>query len=715
VPRIAAVVALVALLGAGQRSARDVSAGEARAMVMAAEDGRIMGLPAIATPALDAIRARQVEDIRLLLDLTRSTEAGIRRDALVALGRYERREFTTDILQFFPVDPSRDVIHALAQSLQGPPLPHDEGGQQIDGVLELLLGTADKQVERAPEALHRALGRLPYVRNDQVAAVDRRLRRVLLAVENSPNASSVIVEVARAAELLQRRSGKLGGIGDETMVVLRRIVEGRRRTHQPEARAAAMSALLASGGVDGVTLRAAAQASAPELRRFGALALGGAGSAVPPTERTDMLVDLLGDSSAMVRYEAVRAWARQETATNGCQRLVDALSDPGMHVVLAAMDALGDQCHGDASVNDRLVAELRTPPGTEWHRGAHALVSLAKRAPERLTVPMTVFGPHPVWQVRLYAARAAAITNDLPWLERLGMDVHDNVREATLASLRRLKGDEAEPYFVSALKSDDFQLLRTAANELKGARSTPPLVDGLRDALLRLTRERDEVSRDARLALLEQLTELGDANQAGALEPLLRDFDIPVAVAAAATLQAWTGRPHEAAPEPLARPALPRDVEIAELVAGELRVRVRLGSGRAFHIVLDPLGAPLTSIRFVRLVKTGFYDGLSFHRVVPNFVIQGGSPGANEYAAKGPLMRDEITTAHHRRGTVGLSTRGRDTGDMQFFVNLVDNPRLDFEYTVFGTVLDEDLPVLDSILEGERIGDMALVKKEDKK
>jgi cyclophilin family peptidyl-prolyl cis-trans isomerase len=78
-------------------------------------------------------------------------------------------------------------------------------------------------------------------------------------------------------------------------------------------------------------------------------------------------------------------------------------------------------------------------------------------------------------------------------------------------------------------------------------------------------------------------------------------------------------------------------------------------------------------------------------------------------------MRDEITTAHHRRGTVGLSTRGRDTGDMQFFVNLVDNPRLDFEYTVFGTVLDEDLPVLDSILEGERIGDMSLVKKEDKK
>jgi cyclophilin family peptidyl-prolyl cis-trans isomerase len=230
---------------------------------------------------------------------------------------------------------------------------------------------------------------------------------------------------------------------------------------------------------------------------------------------------------------------------------------------------------------------------------------------------------------------------------------------------------------------------------------------------VRVTAQRHEVSRDARLALLERLRVMGSAEQAVRLEPLLRDFDIPVALAAARTLQEWTGRPHEPAPELLPRPPLPDDLEVAELVAGELRVRVRLGSGRAFHIVLDPLAAPLTAIRFVRLAKRGFYDDTSVHRVVPNFVIQGGSPGANEYAAEGPLMRDEITLAHHARGTVGLSTRGRDTGDMQFFVNLVDNPRLDFDYTILGRVLDEDLPVLDSILEGERIADMSLVKKDD--
>jgi cyclophilin family peptidyl-prolyl cis-trans isomerase len=89
--------------------------------------------------------------------------------------------------------------------------------------------------------------------------------------------------------------------------------------------------------------------------------------------------------------------------------------------------------------------------------------------------------------------------------------------------------------------------------------------------------------------------------------------------------------------------------------------------------------------------------------VVPNFVIQGGSPGANEYAGDGPFVKDEINDRPHVRGAVGLSTRGRDTGDAQLFINLVDNPRLDFEYTVFGHVLVRHLANLDAVQEGDRI------------
>jgi cyclophilin family peptidyl-prolyl cis-trans isomerase len=73
-------------------------------------------------------------------------------------------------------------------------------------------------------------------------------------------------------------------------------------------------------------------------------------------------------------------------------------------------------------------------------------------------------------------------------------------------------------------------------------------------------------------------------------------------------------------------------------------------------------------------------------------------------------MRDELGGLH-RRGTIGISTRGRDTGDAQIFVNLVDNPRLDFEYTVFAHVPLDEMPALDEIQEGARIRRMSVTAR----
>ena len=125
-------------------------------------------------------------------------------------------------------------------------------------------------------------------------------------------------------------------------------------------------------------------------------------------------------------------------------------------------------------------------------------------------------------------------------------------------------------------------------------------------------------------------------------------------------------------------------------------------SGGVFEVALLVDDAPLTVLRVARLAARGYYDGLSFHRMVPNFVIQGGSPGANEYAGQAQFMRDELGSLSHERGTLGISTRGRDTGDAQLFVNLVDNPRLDYDYTVWGRVV-QGMAVVDAILEGDVI------------
>jgi len=149
----------------------------------------------------------------------------------------------------------------------------------------------------------------------------------------------------------------------------------------------------------------------------------------------------------------------------------------------------------------------------------------------------------------------------------------------------------------------------------------------------------------------------------------------------------------------------------SDIVVGDKRVLASLTPQYSPHAYIDTdkgtievelaiLEAPLTVENFVTLARKGYFNGLTIHRVVPNFVIQGGSPGANEYSGYKEFLRDEIA-ASNVRGSVGLSIRGRNTGDAQFYVNLVDNPRLDGGYTVFARVFGEDMDTVDRIQEGD--------------
>jgi cyclophilin family peptidyl-prolyl cis-trans isomerase len=139
---------------------------------------------------------------------------------------------------------------------------------------------------------------------------------------------------------------------------------------------------------------------------------------------------------------------------------------------------------------------------------------------------------------------------------------------------------------------------------------------------------------------------------------------------------------------------------LAEPTPTHLRIVFSAASGGGVILVrLYPAEARSTVARVARLAEAGYYNGRTLHRVVPNFVVQGGSPDANEYVGDGPFMRDELSLRSHTRGTLGISTRGRDTGDAQLFINLVDNFRLDHDYTVFGEVVD-GLDLVDRIEAG---------------
>ena len=664
-------------------------------------------------------RAPTPHDRAVLVEATRSTQPFIQHAAIRALGRLERRDVVTNLLPLLRsgnAETREQAAFAIAQAMCGDRLALDPVGTQVDGVLAALLQAIGAEREMtAMDGLARSIARLPFERAEQVQQVDRVLRGVLtgskeLSLPRSASGGSPFSAAAAGLELLARLHGKLSRLSNETVQALRSLASGQARVAGPAdvaraARLEALRALIAARGLDADTLRVNLSfADSDMVRMLATQALSGAGSPITGTDRRNDIRRALDDGSHLVRLEALRAYLRHHAKIDGCRPVMQMLGDASEHVTLAGIDALGTACDGEDVVN-WLVVEARTPPETgSWRRESHALVALARRSPSHLEIPLLTHSRHNRWQVRMYAARAAAVADEVETLQRLAHDDHDNVREATLAALKRLTGDAAEPQFLAALGRDDYQLLRTAARELNGIQPTPALTAALLEALLRVTAQRHDTSRDTRLALLERLRTFGNERNREQLLPLLRDFDPEVAAAGATTLNAWTGETFSIDPVPLPRPPLPSAAELA--IANGNAARLVMESGKEIPIVLDTVNAPMVSVRLLRLANANYYDNLTLHRVVSNFIAQGGSPGANEYAGDGAYLRDEISPRSHRRGTVGLSTRGRDTGDAQFFINLVDNPRLDFEYTVFGRVPARYLDRIDEIQEGDRIIDV---------
>ncbi|MDY6057164.1 MAG: peptidylprolyl isomerase, partial [Campylobacter lanienae] len=121
---------------------------------------------------------------------------------------------------------------------------------------------------------------------------------------------------------------------------------------------------------------------------------------------------------------------------------------------------------------------------------------------------------------------------------------------------------------------------------------------------------------------------------------------------------------------------------------------------------LYPDETPQTVANFVELAKSGFYDGLNFHRVIPNFVIQGGCPYGNGVGGPGWRIKCECVgqKRKHNRGSLSMAHAGRDTGGSQFFVCHSPQPHLNGVHTIFGELIDdESKSVLDAIRQGDKI------------
>ncbi|MDG0789717.1 peptidylprolyl isomerase [Cohnella ginsengisoli] len=114
---------------------------------------------------------------------------------------------------------------------------------------------------------------------------------------------------------------------------------------------------------------------------------------------------------------------------------------------------------------------------------------------------------------------------------------------------------------------------------------------------------------------------------------------------------------------------------------------IKLANGNEVVVELFDKDAPNTVANFEKLANTGFYNNLSFHRVIPGFVAQGGCPNGNGTGGPGYEIDCEINPNKHERGALAMAHRGKNTGGSQFYIVYSPQPHLDGVHTVFGKVV----------------------------
>jgi peptidyl-prolyl cis-trans isomerase B (cyclophilin B) len=549
--------------------------------------------------------AASARELLIIKSATRGRDIDTVRAAIRALGRLERPSQIPDLLlslRHSLPEVRVEAANAIAQAAQGflTPRTPPVGVTVVSAQTALIARLTVEDDASVRAALCEAIARLPYKNPADV----ERAEATIVSLAASGGATSVAdrLGVAKGLEALARIQRSTRPAGAPAVALLQAFVRQAGTRSGPEllrdarVRRLALEGLTNANALDDDVIAIAATDPDPQVRRLAmrAAAMSGAGM----TKVTDGLLDPV----ALVRLEALRA-LRSRGVAESCAASVHASSDADMAVALVAIDQLGacGRSPAGVAVLERAVtdrSEIAAERG--WHRNAHALVALAAAAPERAAGTLDPYATSKIWQVRMYAARAAAALlaagSDRTVLESLANDPDDRVANAALAGL--------------------------------GAALRPP-------------KPHHEPS-----------------------------IDPPAA-------------------DDLRRLAAPRAIVIIRDV------------GR-FELALLTSEAPASVLRFVQLAQSGYYNGLTFDRIAPNAIVQGGRRMSEEARYPHP----EVGTWPHVRGVVGLSMP--DTNDAQFFINLVDNPRFDHEYTVFAQILN-GADIVDEILEGDVIESIAII------
>jgi len=616
----------------------------------------------------------------------RDPDRGVRRRAALAAGRIAAPELVpplVDLLNDQEVEVRR--MAAFALGLAGSPLAVDR--------LLASLKDADGQVRaRAAEALGRigdARAALPIARL-VVDALPKTIDRMTVRGDDPADAAAQWSEQRLALFALAR----LKDIGAARLALL----DGTRprfdwwastwvamRLESPELRP---------------VLLAAAASDEPRQRALAARGLG----ALRDASAVDVLLPLARDRDEAVAMQSLRA--------------LGVIADArGRAPAAAALDAPSDVLRREAlltlarlpperALGERLVREVssRDP----WIRAA-ALAALEANDRDDFALVLSGMDPDRDFRVRAALAGALGRSGDemsVGILHAMLRDEDPRVVSAVLGALATARGKDSLDTQRRHLEHPDLGVRVAAAeavSSLSPAGMSEPLVAAWRRGL-----GDGEGELEGRLAAVAALAAQQDAAaRAGLAEVARRDPARAVRARAAKLLHEAGGEAIDPGPEQVSRAPLDYRAAIAPY---DPRPGVPLYTPRAFlktrhgtiEIHLDVVEAPLTTASFLSLARRGFYDGLSFHRVEPGFVVQGGCPRGDGNGGPGYALRCEITRRAYGRGAVGMALSGKDTGGSQFFITLSPQPHLDGGYTLFGQVVD-GMDVVDRIRPGDVI------------
>ncbi|PTL76111.1 peptidylprolyl isomerase [Vitiosangium sp. GDMCC 1.1324] len=634
-------------------------------------DGRLVDL---------AVRGSEPERVRALRALARIQEPSTLDAVLAGLGAAEA-----------PVrDEAAFAVGVLALSWE--PLTDAEKARMTEA---LLAAEAAEKNEAVRRTLLESLGKLATP-----GAVKRLTERLSDGHSGVPGQAAVALGVAA------RRGASLAEVPLERAAEL-------LQSHQPEAFRYGGAYLLASAKRPEALglLRRCLGDEAPDVRAQCAKGIGDVGG----PEDAAVVGRLLGDKVPRVSAEAARSLAKLAARCSGDCTPLDEL--------LALSPRAGSVAKGDSAAGHALLAlaQQGLPEA-----GSGVLVALRRALQEAVPVAASEVAKGDLMNLdcRLAAAldrQMGALDEVLrcgggqvPEVRRLALGLREvaqsrgkggasgavqylshpdaRVRLAALEAVAARPVPEAAAPVRALLGGDDLVVAASAAStagKLKDAEALP----GVRALAERVPEEPDMAA-----PVGEGLVALAGKDAEPVLRTWLTHPHANVRRVAAESLTELTGQPVRAP-----HVELPENARRSEPAPAGSTLTFRTSKGD-FTVALDA-EAPLTSGNLVTLARKGYFRGITFHRVVPDFVAQGGDPRGDGEGGPGYSIRCEMTRRPYRRGVLGMALSGKDTGGSQFFFTHSPQPYLDGRYTAFGEVT-RGMDVVDRLLEGDTILDV---------